>query len=452
MPRTPPTNPSQVPSLAFQTALFGKHPPGNQTAPYDPKAGANPDALYDPKAGANPDAPYDPNAGTNPNAPYDPNAGSRATGTTEAPRGGRGGGRRPGGRPRPHRRPAPRRSHSFWPRRRWWYRYPVLTLGLPYPVMLAYNPTYVRWQESMLPNWNGSLMEFWSMAIKQAIISGGDPRAKRFLTSVNLWPRMRDFLQRWMGPAYFVQEMQHRSGPTWVPSYPMPTLMQLRGQQPTYQWTGRQVQHAGRFAETGPLLGYGTPYTSRLAEQAARMFVDDWEKTTSGAVDGPMDQFSSITPRYDFEVVSPDRLVEIITEDMLSEAGGESQQQPAITAEACLANALAGVKADPAGYRILIELAGSEEAVVEVLRQSCTKLVAECGGLSRDECVAKVCPGLTQEQCKGVFTDRFGYKKPEPESETPWWLIGLGAGLAVAAGAGGYYLAQNQQRPGLVTG
>jgi hypothetical protein len=308
-------------------------------------------------------------------------------------------------------------------------------------MLLPYNPTYVRWQESMRPNWNGSLLEFWSMAIQQAMAES--PTAKRYLTSPNFWPRVRDFLQKWMGPAYFVQEMQHRAGPDWVPSHPMPTLTQLRGQEPTYVWTGREVQHAGRFAQTGPLLGYGTPYTRRLADAAARLFVGDWDQSSGGMVDGPGQQISKIDPRYKVEMAAPDRIIGIVVDDMLGQAAQAGEPQPTITAEACLSNALAEVKSDAAGYRILLELAGSEQAIVEVLRQSCTKLVADCGGLTRDECVAKVCPGLTAEQCKGVFTDRFGYKKPEPESETPWWLIGVGVGLAAAAAAGGYYLAQS---------
>lgn len=319
---------------------------------------------------------------------------------------------------------------------------------------LYYRPTYIRWQESMLPNWNGSMMEFWSMQIQRVLSDGSAksfaPSAHKIVTHGEFWPRVRDFLGQWVGPSYFVQEMQARMSPEWVPSYPLPGILQLRGQEPTFQWSGRERHHAGMFQKTGPLLGYGTPYTRKVSLQAARVFVAQWTQP-SGLTGAPVSgsQAADMSSQRRYVQVSPTAdMISRLAASSLVEAAAEQGQYVGQTipldTQSCIEQGLAMLKEDPQMYADVLKQAGSEAAIRVALAQSCGKLVAECGGMTLQQCINKLCPNMTPDQCKAVVKSEFGLAtgSKEEESSTPWWLIGLGAGLSALAFGGAYWYAK----------
>ena len=314
-----------------------------------------------------------------------------------------------------------------------------------------YDPAYIRWQESMLPNWNGSMMEFWSMSIHRVLANGSAkdfaPNSSKIIGSPDFWPRVRAFLNQWIGPSYFVQEMQSRMSPDWMPVYPLPNILQLRGQVPTYQWTGREAHHAGMWRKTGPLLGYGTPYSRQVALAAAKLLVAAWNGSGNvGAIEFQDigERFIQATPTSDF--IS--RLAASSLVESAAEPESAAEQIPITTAQ-CVTQGLAMLKIDPQLWAEVLEQAGSEQAVQAKLEQSCAKLVDECGGMTLEQCIDKLCPNMSEEQCKAVIKQKFGIASQQiekEESKTPWWLIGIGTGLAVVAAGAGYYAATSPQK------
>lgn len=340
----------------------------------------------------------------------------------------------------------PRRSTSLnWPRLHVW-RYPIVTVGVPYAMYGLRDPSHIRWGESMLPNWPGSFMDFWARAIYQVLSDGSAstlvPDATVLLNDPDLWFKLRSFLHRWVGPSYFVQEMQHWLGPDWVPGYPLPTIGQLTGQQPTYQWTGTKPTHGGLFRERGPLLGRNTPYSRQLAIRGARALFEYMQRLSDGLLEAP--RFEVVTPSPDMIArLSAMTLADMI--ERISEQGaqGPSAAEPTIpvTVEDCVATGLQMIKTNAELWKEILAKAGSEAEVVASLQQSCEKLIPECGGLTAKQCKEKVCKDLSPDACHDLMVQKFGTAPPAAK-ETPWWLIGVGTGLCVASFGVGYLISQ----------
>lgn len=336
-------------------------------------------------------------------------------------------------------RPSPRlRSISTslrWPKPYLW-RYPIVTVGVPFSMYLPRDPMHVRWSESMLPRWNGSFLDFWSRAIAQVLSDGSAshlvPTARDVLAYPDFWTTIKWFLKRWVGPAYFVQEMQHALGPSWVPSYPLPTHAQLLGQQPTYVWTGTAPQHGGLFQKSGALLGPMTLYSRQVAIRGAKAFSDFLANLAAGNVLGP---------RFEVVASSPEVISRASIADLISKA--QSSPTAPITVQACVEKGLQTLKANPDLWQHVVSQAGSEAQVAQILTEGCTKLVSECSGLSLDQCMLKLCPGMTQEQCAAHIAARFSAQPApsEEESQNPWMIVGVGAALCLAAFGAAYAVA-----------